>query len=157
MVVAVVGVVLGLVYPVVLQARRQSLRASCTTNLRNLYVALQAYCDDHGGWRNAPRYLSAIEPYAKDMRVMHCGADPRPTTGTRFPLIIGCPWDVPPYVRYPVSYHYIRHFEPWDGAYHWRWILARAPRLGILACPWHGYKCRNQTTLVPFGRYCGSR
>ncbi|GMV36082.1 MAG: hypothetical protein AMXMBFR61_05900 [Fimbriimonadales bacterium] len=156
-VVAIIAVVLGLIYPVVLQARRQSLRTSCTTNLRNLYVAFQAYCDEYGGWRNAPRYLSAIEPYAKDIRVMHCDADPRPTTGTRFPLIFGCPWDLPPYVRYPVSYYYIRHFEPWDSAYHWRWILARAARLGILACPWHGHKCRNQTTLVPFVRYCGSR
>ena len=154
-VVALLAVILGLVYPVVLQAKRQALKASCTTNLRNLYMALQEYCNDYGGWTKAPRYLSQVERYVRDMRVMRCDADPRPTGGTRFPLIFGCPEDLPPYVPYRVSYYYIRHFEPWDGEYHWRWILRRAPRLGILACPWHGYQCRNQTTLVPFRRYCG--
>lgn len=155
-VVAVLVVLLGLLYPVLLQAKRQPLKASCATNLRNLYVGLQAYCDDYGGWRTAPRLLSQVERYVRDMRVMHCEADPRPVTGNRFPLIFGCPYDSPPYVTYPVSYQYIRHFEPWDGDYHWRWILARAPRLGILVCQWHGYPCKNQTTLTPFRRYCGT-
>lgn len=48
-VVAILGILVALLLPVLAQARESGRRAACTSNLRQMGIALQAYVDDHDG------------------------------------------------------------------------------------------------------------
>ena len=56
MVVAVLAILAALLLPALKNARRAAKRTACTSNLRQVGVALQMYANDHDGWLPLPTY-----------------------------------------------------------------------------------------------------
>src|SRR5439155_23205029 len=59
-VIAIIGVLIGLLMPTISGAREQSRRVACASNLRNIGAALFAYAADND--RKLPYYFSGIPP-----------------------------------------------------------------------------------------------
>jgi type II secretory pathway pseudopilin PulG len=89
-VIAVIAVMAGLIYSVMMQARRRAYLTECVSNLRQLVMAVHAYEDD---WGMIPmRYIpihktqegefgfvtQLIYPYVKDRRIYICPEDDTP-------------------------------------------------------------------------------
>lgn len=53
-VMAVMGILASVIYPVFVRARLDAKRATSTSNLRQCWLTLRMYCDDHGGDRAMP-------------------------------------------------------------------------------------------------------
>ncbi|MEP0767385.1 MAG: type II secretion system protein [Fimbriimonadia bacterium] len=143
-VLAIVAALAGIILPVVTAAKRRAQEIPCTTNLRNQWVALSLYCDDRGsGWVHAPLYLSEIRPYLRCDEVFLCLADPRPRGLPLYPLVIQSLPSVKNeiLVPYQVSYVYARQCRPLNAELTWMRFLRSHPRIGVVACLWHGGKC----------------
>jgi prepilin-type N-terminal cleavage/methylation domain-containing protein len=87
-VVAILGVLAGLLLPALYSVRDSARRSTCTSNLRQLALAVSLYCRDYddtfppGGAGRIRRIEDAdqlwfrrIEPFYRDSRVLHCPAD----------------------------------------------------------------------------------
>ena len=158
-VVAIIAALAGILMPVVMAARRHAQETPCSTNLRNHWVALSLYCEDRGGgWPRAPLYLVEIRPYLRCDEVFLCKNDPRPRGQEQYPAVID--WRLSNDYRgellvpFQVSYHYIRHWpsaRSQRGFFAWEWLLRRYPRLGLVACSWHGVLCSPMSAKPPSG------
>lgn len=74
LVIAIVAVLLGLLFPVFAQARKQSRMASCTSNLRQLGMALSMYSDDHDRVSNPLHFVHSLD----NRRLLFCPEDRKP-------------------------------------------------------------------------------
>jgi prepilin-type processing-associated H-X9-DG protein len=101
-VVAILGVLIALLLPVLAQARESGRRAACTSNLRQIGIALQAYVDDHDGGFPVPPlnpppedeteeeegdedlsqastdWEDVLQPYIRSEPILRCPSDPSP-------------------------------------------------------------------------------
>ena len=115
-VIAILVVLIAILLPALSRARQSALRVSCSSNLRQIGVALIAYTGDHRGWYPAPAWGTVALP--EDWVHWQPGRNPRegsimPYLG-RDPEVLKCPMGVPdrgPTVRpgttippYPYSY-----------------------------------------------------
>jgi prepilin-type N-terminal cleavage/methylation domain-containing protein/prepilin-type processing-associated H-X9-DG protein len=100
-VVAILGMLAALLLPVLAQARESARRAGCTSNLRQIGIALQAYADDHDGGYPVPPlnpppedesdddddeedleadtdWEDVLLPYTRSEPIFRCPSDPSP-------------------------------------------------------------------------------
>lgn len=88
-VIGIVGVLSGILFPTLVQVREAARKTSCTSNLRQLGAALQLYTsdwDDHwpgiwnGEWNTRVgtqlNWAAALQPYVANRRVYKCPSDP---------------------------------------------------------------------------------
>ncbi len=133
-VVAIVAMLAALLFPVVARAKAEGKMTSCASNLHQLYLALDLYSE--GDWTHPAPSIDLVKP-ASGSGVFKC-PEHEPyrwpqgyrTRLTNFSGDTG-------YVDFPISYAYLRDFEPADKDAFWARILAY-PSIGVLACPFHG-------------------
>lgn len=83
---AVLTILMTLLLPSLVSARRAAQRSTCLSNVRQLALALAVYEDDYDAtlprWYNgsgAVTWDGALSPYVKSRQVYHCPANPRST------------------------------------------------------------------------------
>jgi prepilin-type N-terminal cleavage/methylation domain-containing protein/prepilin-type processing-associated H-X9-DG protein len=115
-VIGILVVLIAILLPALSRARQSALRVACSSNLRQIGVALVAYTSEHRGWYPAPAFGSAALP--EDWVHWQPGRNVREGTIMHYlgrdPEVLKCPMGVPergPTIRpgtslppYPYSY-----------------------------------------------------
>jgi len=98
-VIAIIAILAGLLLPALARAKAKAQRTSCTSNLKQVALALNMWADDHedlfpsrvpvagGGSQTvteAWRHYLIISNEIQSPRVLHCASDPDRTTATDF-------------------------------------------------------------------------
>lgn len=92
-VLAIIGILAGLMLPSLAQAKGQARRAGCLSNLRQIGLATRLYTDQESSYPPAwvgpeQRWMDLIKPFLdKSSRVYLCPADPQPQAVTWDPSI----------------------------------------------------------------------
>lgn len=85
-VLAIIGVLAGLLLPLLAKSRAEGRRTACKSNLSQLHKAVQMYALEHGSLyptvaarpsldSSRARLCDVLRPYAPDVRVLRCPAD----------------------------------------------------------------------------------
>src|SRR5437762_3536431 len=128
-VIAIIAILAGILFPVFATVRRNVHKATCTSNLHEIYQALRIYKDDHGVYpeslfgftgQNVPASpvtpLGLYPQYLKSTAVFHCPLSPYQLSSTQ--TVQGFSPNPngfrPPYQQryYPVWDSYDGQFEP---------------------------------------------
>lgn len=72
-VIAIVAILVAILFPVYMLARRAGQRTVCISNLRQIGLAMRMYRDDYD---ELPPYLSKVYPYVRKRRLFVCPVDP---------------------------------------------------------------------------------
>lgn len=135
-VVAIVAALAAILFPVLAMAKAAAKTTACASNLHQLYLGLDLYATESDGWEHPAPSVAAVEKYVPKA-VFKCPEH----EATRYPqgyrtklLEIA---ETSSYGDFPISYAYIRDYEPADQAQKWARIM-QYPSIGILACPFHG-------------------
>lgn len=171
-VLAIIGVLAGLLLPVFLSARGKAREIVCISNLRQIGLSISMYAQDYDGlypfavdpadkytpqiWSSEPQFQAqiqfmpliqeALQPYTRSRDLFDCPAD----TGFTVEDFTGLPLDATPtsYRRFGTSYYYrteIAFRHAGDASFQ------QASRVNVLfdgAGKWHG------SLLPPVLRYC---
>jgi len=88
-VIAIIAILAGLIFPVFASVREAGRRTKCLSNLKQLGTAFELYCQDYDSDYVAPKYLGHLYPhYARSEALFICPSDPgiynatRPTNDT---------------------------------------------------------------------------
>ena len=138
-VLAIIGLLAALIFPVLGRAREAGRRSACISNLRQIGLAFQLYEQDHR--KRLPSRLSGIYPaYLNDARLFLC-----PSDRTRGQFAGNERFETNSFMASGVSYEYIPN---WLRAQDLGWYRS-APNYGrgkwddltpLAACPWHWAK-----------------
>ena len=87
-VIALISLLMGLVVTSINLIRDKANQVKCGSNLKNLYLVVQMYADQHGGLfpevtdlSQVPlKVMEALEPYLKDKEIFCCPEDPNKPT-----------------------------------------------------------------------------
>ncbi len=114
-VIAIIAILAAILFPVFARARAKARQAQCTSNLKQLGIALEMYSSDYDdlypfakdaadehcpqiwdgfpAWQalivRMPRLVDALQPYCKNREVFHCAAD------TGYDTIENTPYPMP--------------------------------------------------------------
>lgn len=87
-VVAIIGIIAAILFPVFSRARENARRASCLSNLKQIALGVKMYVQDNDGiyFRDTvadtsvrPRgWADAIQPYTKSTQILQCPSEPNP-------------------------------------------------------------------------------
>lgn len=83
-VIAIIAILAAILFPVFSKAREKARQASCTSNMRQLGLALMQYVDDYdenmppisSGYRPAGTWRNLIQPYMKNVEITACLSNP---------------------------------------------------------------------------------
>src|SRR5437667_5618080 len=83
-VIGIIAILAGMLLPTVTRAKEAGRRIACVNNLKQLRLALGMYADDNDGQfppRFAPFWMTRLQQYYFDLRLLKCPTDPigRPT------------------------------------------------------------------------------
>ena len=92
-VIAIIAILAAILFPVFARARENARRASCSSNLKQMGLAVMQYTQDYdelmpfyynraGIW-----WMDAVNPYAKSYQIWKCPSD----TSPRFLAPVRCP------------------------------------------------------------------
>jgi prepilin-type N-terminal cleavage/methylation domain-containing protein len=95
-VIAIIAILAGILFPVFATVRRNVHKATCTSNLHQIYQALKIYKDDHGTYPDAlygfatsagqnggtTQVLGLYPQYVKSNDIFHCPLSPYPLNST---------------------------------------------------------------------------
>jgi prepilin-type N-terminal cleavage/methylation domain-containing protein/prepilin-type processing-associated H-X9-DG protein len=66
-VLAIIGILIGLLMPSLVRARRESLKLKCKAHLQQVGVAVQMYLNDNNGWYPPAPYSPTFNPYKQPL------------------------------------------------------------------------------------------
>ncbi len=76
-VIAIIGILVGFLAPGAMQLREKARRSKCANNLRQMYLAIQSYRDDHN--EQYPAALDELyDTYVDDLEVFKCPSSANP-------------------------------------------------------------------------------
>lgn len=76
-VIAIIGILIGFLAPGAMKLREKARRAKCQNNLRQVYLAISSYRDDHN--ERFPAGLDELyDRYIDDLEVFKCPSSPNP-------------------------------------------------------------------------------
>src|SRR6266566_9457840 len=78
-VIGIIAILAAMLLPVVTRAKEAGRRISCVNNLKQLCLAIKMYADDNDGQfppRFAPYWMSRLQQYYSDIRLLKCPTDP---------------------------------------------------------------------------------
>jgi len=78
-VIAIIAILAGMLLPTISRAKEAGRRIACVNNLHQLRLALGMYADDNDGQfppRFAPFWMTRLQPYYFDLRLLRCPTDP---------------------------------------------------------------------------------
>jgi len=76
-VIAIIGILIGFLAPGAMRLREKARRAKCQNNLRQIYLAISNYRDDHN--EQYPQNLDELyDRYLDDVEVFKCPSSPNP-------------------------------------------------------------------------------
>jgi prepilin-type processing-associated H-X9-DG protein len=78
-VIGIIGILAAMLLPAVTRAKEAGRRIGCLNNLKQLRLALGMYADDNDGQfppRFAPFWMTRLQPYYVDLRLLRCPTDP---------------------------------------------------------------------------------
>jgi prepilin-type N-terminal cleavage/methylation domain-containing protein/prepilin-type processing-associated H-X9-DG protein len=81
-VIAIIAILAALLFPVFAKAREKARQSSCLSNLRQIALGLEAYCQDYDetnvrayyGGQTVIRWHQAIQPYVKNIDIFRCAS-----------------------------------------------------------------------------------
>ena len=79
-VIGIIGILAGLLLPVLSKAKGKAKQIQCASNLRQLMLALQMYVDDHDDQippriSFGPNWMNSLQPYYIDKNLIRCPTD----------------------------------------------------------------------------------
>ena len=75
-VIGIIGVLMGLIFPVLGSVKESGRRTKCMSNLRQLGLAIEMYSQDEDDYYAVPLYLGNLFPgYISDARIFVCPSD----------------------------------------------------------------------------------
>src|SRR5690348_13949507 len=81
-VIAVVALLVTMLFPVFSRARENARRSACASNLKQIGLGLQMYCQDHDGRYPSPAssattygWAQTIQPYLKNAQIFQCPSE----------------------------------------------------------------------------------
>ncbi|OPZ82834.1 MAG: putative major pilin subunit [bacterium ADurb.Bin429] len=74
-VIAIIAILASILFPVFQKARIHALKVSCTSQVRQLAMAVQMYAQDNGNRFPGAAWNTAIENYAGTQKIFFCPAD----------------------------------------------------------------------------------
>jgi prepilin-type N-terminal cleavage/methylation domain-containing protein len=77
-VIAIIAILAGMLLPVVSRAKETARRIQCTSNMKQLYLALKMYADDNDGQfppRSRPYWMTRIRPGYETLKILECPTD----------------------------------------------------------------------------------
>lgn len=113
-VIAIIAILAAILFPVFAQAREKARQATCTSNMRQIGVAMLMYQEDSDelvcpvrrGWTSADRtegpqtWDRLIQPYLKSVGVLTCPSDIYSPTNTTQEGVIKRSYSMPGYLGY---------------------------------------------------------
>src|SRR2546429_6965605 len=81
-VIGIIAILAGMLLPTISRAKEAGRRISCLNNLKQLRLALGMYADDNDGQfppRFAPYWMTRLQQYYVDFRLLRCPTDPKAT------------------------------------------------------------------------------
>ena len=92
-VIAIIAILAAILFPVFARAREKARQASCTSNLKQIGLALQMYSSDYDGLLplanqypgtdGPPGLVDVLEPYTKNKQIFRCPSDKDNMWGTQ--------------------------------------------------------------------------
>ena len=82
-VIGIIAILAAMLLPAVSRAKEYGRRISCINNLKQLRLALGMYADENDGQfppRFAPFWMTRLQPYYTDVRLLKCPTDPKAST-----------------------------------------------------------------------------
>ncbi len=139
--ISIIFVLMAMLMAVVPAAKRKAQQAPCTSNLRQIYMAYDMYCQDNDGWNFPVREIESIQTYVSNKSIFSCPAEDFIVQdyNRKYPAAIGRYWDLPEQrkIDFKFSYLYMPDYEPGDNPEFWRAMQTKAG-VGFMACIWHG-------------------
>jgi prepilin-type N-terminal cleavage/methylation domain-containing protein len=151
-VMAVLAILAGLLFPVLAGAKRRGREPSEIARLRGLYLGLSMYDEDA---EDMPPALPASLPYVRDVRMFATAYPVRTRTlSGAYPDAVFA-WVSGLTVPYPVDFGYLRTYPPYHEDRH-RWRERREnPVCGLIASPWAGVPSGSLGPGAPSDRFSG--
>jgi prepilin-type N-terminal cleavage/methylation domain-containing protein len=135
---AILVILGGILFAVVGGAQEEGKKTVCGSNLKQIYLALDLYEQDSGGWEQPIPSLLAARPYVSDVQIFRYPDENTivPDSEGNYPLqiiYINEPFTSPVHLSYAFVGDYI------IGSYPGKWrSMTLDSHIGIVACPWHG-------------------
>ena len=134
-VIAIIAILAAILFPVFAQAREKARQTSCTSNMKQIGLALRMYTQDYdetyfasgmlptmpataADGQNIVRMMGGgtsyfLQPYVKNQQIFTCPSDAGDNYWGRSST--GCPWSKETWWGHPTSYHYRHCFDAADN------------------------------------------
>jgi prepilin-type N-terminal cleavage/methylation domain-containing protein len=135
-VIAIIAVLAGFLFPVLTAARRRGHESSDIAQMKQIYLAFAMYEDENDA--RSPETLKILEPLVRDKRLFRA-----PLDKVKTPMPDG--WPARPFVAcamerspFRISYGYLKTYPPYDESERMWQEKRNDPQVGLIASPWNG-------------------
>ena len=137
-VIGILAILCAIAFPVFKSVKDASLKTACVSNMKQLYVAMDLYYQDHDNWHSPIASLEPVSAYARNKEIFSCPAEhaTKPDAQGLYPLRVMSleePFDKS---AFRISYAYLGD-EMYGNQVLWK-NLRDQPNVGVIACQWHG-------------------